>query len=203
MKKWLILITLIFGLSACSSSDNKGEIKQEKLYSFLIVQDKLYAVGEHHDYQFEHDLVEKLDSFLKSPYEKFISEIEINLDVKLGGSTVEGTYRVYVDMSKQTKSQQQKLIDDYGFAHSNGKLYKSYRAEGKVVKLQNRDEILQKYRFQKPLDARLVYSGELSEGAEVALAILVMPVTIPLALVVGVVALPFQLVCLGGLICGY
>lgn len=84
MKKWLILITLIFGLSACSSSDNKVEIKQEKLYSFLIVQDKLYAVGEHHDYQFEHDLVEKLDSFLKSPYEKFISEIEINLDVKLG-----------------------------------------------------------------------------------------------------------------------
>lgn len=82
MKKWLMLITLIFGITACFSSLEFDESKQEKINSFLIVGNKLYVVGELHDYEFEHQQVAELNNFLKSLIANKIKSVEANFEVK-------------------------------------------------------------------------------------------------------------------------
>lgn len=207
MKKLLALITLVFTLTSCAyfSSKPLTQTKQENLQSFLIVQDKLYIVGQLHDYQFENDLVTQLDRFLQSPYANQIEDIRIQFVIEKS-PIVEGEYGVFVSGDKLKPSDRAKLKAEFGFNDaSSNMMYRSYKANGKVVQLTNRKEILQKYRFKQPLEAKVIYyefDSTSEEKMETALAIATAPVTIPLAVAAGVVLLPFQIICFA-LACGY
>lgn len=209
MKKWLALMcmALSLGLSGCAylAGIPLTETKDEQLHSFLIVQNKLYIVGERHDYQFESDLVGQLNHFLKSPYAKHTEEVKAQFIIEKH-PVVDGEYGVFLSGDKLKPADRAKLKADYGFNNaSNDLMYRKYEAKGKVVKLENRAEILQKYRFKKPMAAKVIYHEyELSsdQKREIALGVAAAPVMVPLAVVAGVVALPIQLICFP-LACGY
>lgn len=201
MKKWFALITLVFTLTGCAyfSKPQHTHTEQEKLKSFLIVQDKLYIVGQLHDYQFENDLVTQLDRFLKSPYANQIKDIRIQFVTDgYQPADVEGEYGVFVSGDKLTPSDRAQLKAEFGFDDvSSNMMYRSYKANGKIVRLTNRNEILQKYRFKQPLEAKLIY--EFYPGSEdkreAALAIASAPITIPLFIAKTLILLPFQIIC--------
>lgn len=155
MKKWLMLITLLFELVSCTSQ-TELDIKNEKFHSFLIVENKLYAIGELHDYEFENNLVRELNDFLQSPFVNKIQAIEISLSIK-DSPNVTGSYKVLLSPQTFSEREIEKLKTDFGFELYPEQLIKTYHADGKVVKLANRAEILQKFRFKQPLDATLTY----------------------------------------------
>lgn len=155
MKKWLMLIALMFGVTACSSSLEFDESKQEKIHSFLIVENKLYVVGELHDYEFEHQQVTELNNFLKSLIANKIKSVEANFKVK-ESQKVEGRYSIILDGKALTESERNTVINAFHFNSAQNPSI-TYQAEGNLVKLANREELLQKFRFKQPLDARVHY----------------------------------------------
>lgn len=155
MKKWLVLLTLIFGITACSSSVDFDGSKQEKINSFLIVGNKLYVVGELHDYEFEHQQVTDLNNFLKNPIANKIKYVDASFNIK-GTSKVEGSYRIILDGKALTQSEKNTVINTYKFNSAQNPSI-TYQAEGNLVKLANREELLQKFRFKQPLEATLRY----------------------------------------------
>ncbi|MFA9500616.1 hypothetical protein ACERCG_09370 [Mannheimia sp. E30BD] len=190
---------ICFGLVGCSVFSDKPltQTKRDNLQSFLIVQNKLYIVGELHDYQFEHDLVTQLNHFLKSPYANHIEQVEAQFIIEKSPK-VEGEYKVYLSGDKLKPTDRARLKSEFSFNDAAGSMmYRSYKANGQIVKLANRNEILQKYRFKKPIEARVIYyefESDTSAG-EIALAAVTYPITIPLAIAAGVALLPFQMIC--------
>lgn len=187
MKKLLTLITLLFGLVGCTSQ-TELDVKTEKLHSFLIVENKLYAVGELHDYEFENKLVTELNHFLQSPFANKIQGIEVAFAIK-DSPNVKGSYQVSLSPKALSEQEMEKLKTDFGFELDAEQLIKTYHADGKVVKLANREEILQKFRFKQPLDATLTYyntRNQMNAVAEGAISIVMLPVGIAAS----VIALP-------------
>lgn len=172
-------IVLVLGLSACSSSLEFDDSKQEKLLSFLIVENKLYVVGELHDYEFENQQVNELNTFLKSQIANKIKSVEANFRVK-NSSNVEGEYRIQLDGERLSENERNKAVNDFKFT-SNQNPYITYRADGKLVKLGNRNELLHQFRFKDPIDATVRYyktrSG-LQNTAEGVLGVIILPVAV-------------------------
>lgn len=199
MKKWLALMTMALALTGCAyfSSKPLTQTKQENLQSFLIVQDKLYIVGQLHDYQFENDLVSQLDRFLKSSYANQIEDIDVQFVIEKS-PVVEGEYKVYLSGDKLKPNDRVKLKAEFGFNDaSSNMMYRSYKANGKVVQLTNRNEVLQRYRFKRPLEAKVIYyefDSTSDEKMETALGIAALPITIPMAVVGAVILVPLLLV---------
>ncbi|MDW1122590.1 hypothetical protein P2M42_10475 [Mannheimia haemolytica] len=191
MKKWLMLITLIFGITACFSSLEFDESKQEKINSFLIVGNKLYVVGELHDYEFEHQQVAELNNFLKSLIANKIKSVEANFEVK-ESKKVEGSYRIILDGKSLTESERSTVMNTFHFNSAQNPSI-TYQAEGNLVKLANREELLQKFRFKQALEANVRYykmKSGLQNTAEGALSIVMLPVAV-------VAVLPFYMFWVG------
>lgn len=191
MKKWLMLITLIFGITACSSSLEFDESKQEKINSFLIVGNKLYVLGELHDYEFEHQQVTELNNFLKTLIANKIKSVEANFNVN-EAPKVEGSYRITLDGKTLSESERNTVINTFNFNSAQNPSI-TYQSEGKLVKLANREELLQKFRFKQPINATVRYyktKSGLQNTAEGALGVVMLPVAV-------VVAVPFYMFWVG------
>lgn len=172
MKKlYFILICLLTG---CITYISEPVQKTEKIYAFMVEEDKIYLIGEQADYLLQNQDVEAMQRFLSSPYAKQILFFTMKLDRI--DNDVTGEYAVYLDESKYSKEEKEKLQKQYWFnpirhihidllpavkiKNPNWKanqpaLKRQYRAFGKRVRLKNRAEILSKYAMQNPMNVAL------------------------------------------------
>ena len=159
MKKlYLILICL---LTSCVIHINKPIKTTEKIYAFMIEKNKIYLIGEHSDYLLQNQDVEAMQHFLTSPYAKQTLFFTMKLDSL--DNEVTGEYTVYLDESKYSKEEKEQLQKQYWFnpisyIHSDflSALKRQYRAFGKRIRFNNRDEIISKFSMPEPIEISLV-----------------------------------------------
>jgi len=173
MKKlYLILICL---LTSCVTHINKPIKTTEKIYAFMIEKNKIYLIGEQSDYLLQNQDVEAMQHFLTSPYAKQTLFFTMKLDSL--DNEITGEYTVYLDESKYSKEEKEQLQKQYWFnpisyIHSdflsavklrnpNWKanqpaLKRQYRAFGKRIRFNNRDEIISKFSMPEPIEISLV-----------------------------------------------
>lgn len=167
-----ILVCLL--LASCITHISLPTQITERIHAFMIDRDKIYLVGEQADYLLQNQDVEAMQRFLSSPYAKQTLFFTMRLDRI--DNDVTGEYAVYLDESKYSKEEKEKLQKQYWFnpiSHirtdllpavklknpnwkaNQSALKRQYRAFGKRVHLKNRAEILSKYAMQKPIDVIL------------------------------------------------
>ena len=173
MKKlYLFLICL---LTSRVTHINKPIKTTEKIYAFMIEKNKIYLIGEQSDYLLQNQDVEAMQHFLTSPYAKQTLFFTMKLDSL--DNEVTGEYTVYLDESKYSKEEKEQLQKQYWFnpisyIHSdflsavklrnpNWKanqpaLKRQYRAFGKRIRFNNRDEIISKFSMPEPIEISLV-----------------------------------------------
>lgn len=141
----------------------------------MIEKNKIYLIGEQSDYLLQNQDVEAMQHFLTSPYAKQTLFFTMKLDSL--DNEVTGEYTVYLDESKYSKEEKEQLQKQYWFnpishIHSdflsavklrnpNWKanqpaLKRQYRAFGKRIRFNNRDEIISKFSMPEPIEISLV-----------------------------------------------
>lgn len=213
MKKlYFILICLLTG---CITHISEPVQKMEKIHAFMIEGDKIYLIGELSDYLLQNQDVEAMQHFLTSAYAKQTLFFTMKLDRI--DNDVTGEYAVYLDESKYSKEEKDKLQKQYWFnpishirtdllpavkiKNPNWKsdqpaLKRQYRAFGKRVHLKNRAEILSKYAMQKPINVLLTERASRKEiivddiALDLAKGITLFPVAVVYSVAFAVVATP-------------
>lgn len=235
MKRYgMLLLSLLF-LISCSSVTTKGENRLEAINAFVLDKDKLYVIGQYHDFEFQSntmpvnpnagldeqfaqmsrgvDIIKSLDMLNHPPYKNNILAIKVTIDIT-NQATVRGYYDVYLNPDETDKYDKKVLADNYQLTHFGtlpvdlidnvknpnwdpGKKVYSRRffAMGRIVKLQNRDEIVQKYGLPTPIIANTSYytskkdvAGDLESAGIVSIALPVAVVTMIPMMVVCTVA---------------
>lgn len=173
-----MLTGLILGLSSCTNKTNQVEQSTEKLHSFFIVDNKLYAVGTLYDYQFEGVLVRELNRFLTTPLTNKINMMEVRFEVK-EAPKVQGSY--YIELAQEGLSEKEldQLVREFGFYIGHDNVRKNYSADGQLVRLADRDDILQKFRFKQPLEADFIrYETVNTFDKDTAVSVIKLPLTV-------------------------
>lgn len=197
MKKWLTYFVLLIGitLTACTTKSEQVKSGKEHLQAFLISQNKLYVVGQHYDYQFDGGDIKNLQDFLTSGYAGAVFYADAKLEIH-DGKEVKGFYRIYLDPRKLSANDLKQLNKQFRFVQATlpeklnikqSMLMKGFQADGLLAKLQNRDELLAKYKLKTPLQAELEYYKNrvrLDESISDIGSILLLPILIPVGLVV-------------------
>ena len=183
MKKLLSFIMLcsLFCLSGCAVDKNTEShvtSSKEPIQMFMFSQDgRLFVFTDKENFEFKGQDVSNLSTFLNSPHaksiEKVLPELYIYLDEdkKQWASSL---LKVLVKADKLTKKQQDELVsqfnftqasqakdkikqgikEDFGISSQLDVFYiKTYKADGIIQKYKNRDELLAKYKLEKPIMA--------------------------------------------------
>ena len=202
---YLILACLLVG---CVTHIGEPKQSTEHIHAFMLDKNKIYLLGEQSDYLLENQDVSAMRTFLNSPYAKQTLFLTMKLDAT--GNEVKGEYAVYLDSSKFSHEEKEKLQKDFWFnpishihpdllpavkaRHPNWKanqpaLKRQYRAFGKLVKLKNRDEILRKYAMKSPIAVELTKREAYQENIadEIAWELAARTVFVPIYVAYGVV----------------
>ncbi|MDF7670669.1 hypothetical protein PT276_05580 [Orbaceae bacterium ESL0721] len=173
----IIFLLSVLSLVGCSNKTKIVEERPEAINAFVIDNDKLYVIGEYHDFEFTDNDIAKSMAAINSPlYKENILAIDIIIQIT-NQSEVYGFYNIYLDPNKTDKLDEQllqenhiyksgtlplKMVEKVKIAYpnwdENQKVYSSrFHSKGQVIKLKNRDEILQKYELPVPLIADTKY----------------------------------------------
>ncbi|XDZ50242.1 hypothetical protein AB8Q18_08525 [Neisseriaceae bacterium CLB008] len=169
-------------LSSCVTSTVYKHSREESIQAVFIQGDKLYAAGPEFEYEFNGNSVIRLQSFLNSTYKNKILFTTANFwDYTKNTNEIRGNYSIYLDKEIFTKEEVDDLVKNYKFGIVNvlgtegtkamNKLLPdrninkpllsgNYYLEGRVVKLDNRDELLEKYLLKKPLEVTVESYGK-------------------------------------------
>lgn len=128
----------------------------------MLSENKLYVIGEKYDYVFSGGGVQ---NFLATKYAKSVLYatviLRIHEDQKLNGM-----YTVYLDPKKVSEDEYESIKKAFYVTFNDAPeelalkqkvLTIQLAADGEVVKLENRNELLAKYKLQKPLQAEIEY----------------------------------------------
>ncbi|MDF7670668.1 hypothetical protein PT276_05575 [Orbaceae bacterium ESL0721] len=214
MYKYAVIFLLsILSLVGCAKDTIRGDTLPEAISAFILDKDKLYVVGQYHDYEFtSNDIVKSIEALRSPPYKDNILGIYVTLEI-IDQSEVRGNYYVYFDPDKVDKLDKQELekngIKEYGLLPSyiydkvkathpdwnRNMLYQhKFYSEGRVVKLENHDEIVQKYSVTTPLTAYTTYY-KTKNDIGVGLAVVTIMATLPLMPITAVITSPLIVAC--------
>lgn len=196
MKIFFKILLMILFLNACSSytqidSNKSGDVIKVK--SALIENDNLYIVSDSTNYHFKGGAITALKKFATSKYNEKVIYFSASLGIM--GNVVNGSYMIYLDPKDFTIDELDDLASTYHFYRSNyqsnndeemiknqianyenrffiiGKFY----ANGEMVNLSNKDELLEKYSLPKPVFANVNYYSKHLKPSDTLKTIAVMP----------------------------
>lgn len=196
MKIFFKILLMILFLNACSSytqidSNKSGDVIKVK--SALIENDNLYIVSDSTNYHFKGEAITALKKFATSKYNEKVIYFSASLGIM--GNVVNGSYMIYLDPKDFTIDELDDLASTYHFYRSNyqsnngeemiknqipnyenrffiiGKFY----ANGEMVNLSNKDELLEKYSLPKPVFANVNYYSKHLKPSDTLKTIAVMP----------------------------
>lgn len=167
--RYLIVLLVTFLLS-CESYTHRTEKVNERLYAFVFDGEKMYALGEKYDYIFENQDVVAFQELMKSYFAKDIIAVDLNFNGI--DEQIFAEYAVYLDPKKYSLVEQDHLQKQFWFNPltkikpdvvakmpkslawnaDNPALKRQYRAVGKRIMLQNRADLLAKYRQNETLN---------------------------------------------------
>ncbi len=189
----------------CSTTRNYQAKKEETLNAFALDKNDLYIVGELYDYHikvkdneksYSNDEAKGLLDFLHSDVVKKVIGIEVSdIEHKVGSKRV--NTRIKLNLNKEQLTEQQKvfLTNQYKLSEFDNITFDLFDVE--LVKLKNREQILQNGRLSRPAKANFVGYSETSEidgeGLKMGvawggMAILIAPIAVPIA----ILTYPFQ-----------
>lgn len=212
----LFVVALVLFLSSCSSyneidRDKSGETVE--IRSTFITDDKLYVFTDSNDYQFEDSDVDKLKNFAASKYNEKIFYFSSTLNVI--NENISGNYIVYIDPRHLSKDEIDDLTDNYDFSIRNyienndtekfKKLIPDYQnkyfligyynADGKIINISNRDELISKYALKKPITATVNYYHKRLEFSQKSKDVAIMPLQAMTLLIIAPVYLIIMATC--------
>lgn len=214
MRKFAFILVCLL-LASCITHISLPTQTTERIHAFMIDRDKIYLIGEQADYLLQNQDVEAMQRFLSSPYAKQVLFFTMKLDRI--DNNVSGEYAVYLDESKYSKEEKEKLQKQYWFnpiSHihtdllravktrnpkwkaNQSALKRQYRAFGKRVRLKNRAEILSKYAMQNPMNVALTERTSRKEvivddiALEFAKGVVLFPVAVAYSVAFVAVATP-------------
>lgn len=196
MKIFFKILLMVLFLTACSSytkidSNKSGDIIKVK--SALIENDNLYILSDSTNYHFKGEAITALKKFATSKYNQKVIYFSASLGIM--GSVVNGSYMIYLDPKDFTIDELDELASTYHFYRSNylsnsdeemiknqipnyenrffiiGKFY----ANGEMVNLSNKDELLEKYSLPKPIFVNVNYYSKHLTPSDTLKTIAVMP----------------------------
>lgn len=196
MKIFFKILLMVLFLTACSSytkidSNKSGDIIKVK--SALIENDNLYILSDSTNYHFKGEAITALKKFATSKYNQKVIYFSASLGIT--GSIVNGSYMIYLDPKDFTIDELDELASIYHFYSSNyqsnsdeemiknqipnyqnrffiiGKFY----ANGEMVNLSNKDELLDKYSLPKPIFVNVNYYSKHLTPSDTLKTIAVMP----------------------------
>ncbi|MEQ4922990.1 hypothetical protein [Proteus hauseri] len=200
-----LLLSCSFFLAACTTTYDLDKKENERITALLLSNDKLYAVGEVNDYEFSGEIVKALYLFSLSPYANKLIYSSADLTVT-DNKSVNGIYRVYIAVAGLSDIEKKELIDKYRFhitkylpkaattppndTEKPEFLMQSFRSNGNIVALENKQALNKKYALETPLIAEVNYFSSSKDVAGDVGAVLMAPVAIimvvPVMLVWGV-----------------
>lgn len=163
---WLLGFAFLSILMISCSSNSSKTSENETLRALIFSQNKLYVVGRIHDYEFNNEQqVADFQKFLQSPFAKRISKAEADITIVENSedeNNIHGWYEIEFDPNKLTTAERHTLVNDFAFHDTTYRfevpvLVRKYASEGKLVKLTNRNEILQKSSLPTPLNVKVDY----------------------------------------------
>ncbi|MCP1659368.1 hypothetical protein [Neisseria perflava] len=178
-------------LGACSSVDRVHKSETETIQAAMISGNTLYLAGEKYDYQFDGADIGKFAGFIRSPLARLKTRTSMEIRVNEKQAAQIG-YRVAFQ-EKLTPHQEEQLTQTYGQKYR----VIHFNAQGRVVTLANKAEMLQKHRWRKAEQVRLSHTkrGYLLNdglktviGAPVILGAAVVVVPLATAMTVGCLA---------------
>ncbi len=201
---WLCIACLSLVIMGCSTTRNYQAKKEETLNAFALDKNNLYIVGELYDYHIKVKDNEKSSGnnpkgfleFLHSDVVKKVIGIEVS-DIKHKVGSKRVNTRIKLNLNKEGLTEQQKafLTNQYKLSEFDNITFNLFDVE--LVKLKNREQILQNGRLSRPAKAKFLGYSETSEidgeGLKMGvawggMAILIAPIAVPIA----ILTYPFQ-----------
>lgn len=199
MKKIFVIISVLF-ITACGAIHQVvTDKKTDEISTILIENNHLYVLGKIHDYEFtDPELVNDLPKLLQSKYAHLLSNINISFKILKNGD-VSGGYTLFIKPTKLSENDMQILINNLGFENKVYKyntppyqpysmLVKTYgykyelvrdkyldyekndKPNGRIVKLENKGAIIQKYQLNPKPKVTLLYSETETDIGLIALS---------------------------------
>lgn len=219
MKKHLLLaaIAMLF-FSGCSNivvQDPKQPNEQELVQAFFISNNNLYAISNKRSYRFFSNKVAAFQQFTQSEWASKVAFAHAQVKVQ-DQEQVEGTIYLFIPRTLISDGQFAKLRDEYRYSLFAAESeidtkFKSaaravlneeqlqasylrlvYAGTGKIVEVENRELILQRYALPKPITTNISYfitkkdiAGDAKAAATVPLIPIAIIVSIPVMIIWG------------------
>ena len=203
MKKFILLVISMTFLFGCTTNKKEISKQTEVIQAFFIANNNIYAVGNLNSYQFSSSKSENVQhfiNFLNSKDMRAFKEAHIDrIEKNTEDNSIEAY--IFIELDSKKLTEKERLFnkrDVYKSSQGNHDLF--FRiSHGELVKLQNKDEILNKGKLSKPLKTNLIEymntrefdTGPDAPSPELLAAFTVGAIVmIPLA----IITLPFQVV---------
>ena len=174
MEKIIVLWLIALGLLSGCTTDRQVDLTSQKetIWAVFVANNNIYAVGDLYSYQFSLERfsdTEKLINYLNSDFMKAVetvslSQIRQDVSEKSSPPELDVTVNFQLNKPKLLKVLHKEAEAD---SYADNLIDHFYLRNGKLIELQNKDEILAKNRLKQPLTMEFVqYSYESQYDAE-------------------------------------